>query len=109
MSCPRLTVSPYKQIVKFLSAALAPATGALLFATALSTAAAGQITCTTGALPTGNGEDLQIRRALRRSEMRLATCGAEEHSNFISCCSGGEKRVGLFAELKRPRSRSSRC
>jgi hypothetical protein len=57
MSCPRLPVSPYKQIVKFLSAALALATGALLFATALSTSAAGQITCTTGALAKGNGTD----------------------------------------------------
>lgn len=67
MSCPLLPVSPYKQIVKFLSAALALATGALLFATALSTSAAGQgsctngvCTCTTGALPSGNGENLEI-------------------------------------------------
>jgi len=78
MSCPRLPVSPYKQIVKFLSAALALATGALLFATALSTSAAGQITCTTGALAKGNGTDnLEIntgtccpRRALPVSQCK---------------------------------------
>jgi G8 domain len=67
MSCPRQPVILISQIVKLLGAALALATGALLFATALSTSVAGQVpcmngvcTCTTASLTSGNGEDLLV-------------------------------------------------
>ncbi|MGA3317101.1 MAG: hypothetical protein ABSC64_11765 [Candidatus Korobacteraceae bacterium] len=66
MSSPRKSISPDKRIVKSLSVALA--LGGLLVAIVLCPAAAAQSSscsngvckCTTGALPNGNGEDLEI-------------------------------------------------
>jgi len=68
MTCTREPSSPCKHIVEFLSAAGALAVGVLLLATVLPANAAklgpacmnGVCTCTTGALPAGNGEDLEI-------------------------------------------------
>jgi hypothetical protein len=69
MSFTRESVDRYNRFLNFLTAVSGVVMGALLLGTALSTVAAGQgpsscmngvCTCTTGALPPSNGEDLEI-------------------------------------------------